>query len=213
MSVCAATDWCSVRQYNSWKYDKAPSKFVVPESRSVRVHMISTGFARYVTVLWNGECYLLRPKLTIWTLMTFQWNYQIWIHWRYVHLIYLWIPIHGPAVNVPTDLTPVCTLLPGFYLKSRWFLWSQRGSCATMGTICTSTFDQQSYLQPYSGWIHCTRITVTGSVMRQRMMLNAAGQQNTAHHCISHQLLPSQQHHHNLSTVSGSANMYCLAAT
>ena len=46
------------------------------------------------------------------------------------HLISLWIPfmkmvalpcgkqhaIHGPAINVPTDLTPVCTLLPRFPL-------------------------------------------------------------------------------------------------
>ena len=28
--------------------------------------------------------------------------------------------IHGPAVNVPTDLTPVCTLFTnGFHLKPR----------------------------------------------------------------------------------------------
>ena len=69
--------------------------------------------------------------------------------------------IHGPAVNVPLISHLCVPFCQGFHLKPRLSLRSWRGSCVTRDKrhdmtwhdmTCTSTLDQQRYLQLYSDW-------------------------------------------------------------
>ena len=111
----------TVQQFQVSKYDKAPSEFVVPESVSAQDkqwicktchsalkwgRLPAQAKANNLDLDIPVELSELNPLET--------------------RLISLRIPfmkmvalpcgkqraIHGPAVNVPTDLTPVCTLLP-----------------------------------------------------------------------------------------------------
>ena len=113
MYVLQSTDDCT--RVSCVKYDKAPSEFVVPESQNMQWicktchNSLKRGALHIRVKTSNLDLNDIPDELPD-------------LNPLEVHLISLRIPfmeivvlpcgVHGPAVNVPTDLTPVCTLLP-----------------------------------------------------------------------------------------------------
>ena len=122
----------TVQEFQTSKYDRAPSEFVAPES--VNVHnkqwickTCHNAFKRGVLPAQAKPNNLDLDNIPV-ELSD--------LNPLEVRLISLRIPfmklvalpcgkqhaIHGPAINVPTGLTPVCTFCLGFHLKHRWSL-------------------------------------------------------------------------------------------
>jgi hypothetical protein len=112
----------TVQQFKVFNYDKAPSEFVIPESVSAHDkqwicktchNALKRGVLPAQAKANNLDLEDIPVELSD-------------LNSLEIRLISLRIPfmkmvalpcgkqraIHGPAVNVPTDLTPVCTLLP-----------------------------------------------------------------------------------------------------
>ena len=112
----------TVQEFRVSKYDRAPSEFVAPESVNVQDkqwicktchNAFKRGVLRAQAKANNLDLDNIPVELSD-------------LNPLEIHLISLRIPfmkmvalpcgkqqaIHGPAVNVPTDLTPICTLLP-----------------------------------------------------------------------------------------------------
>ena len=122
----------TVQQFKEFNYDKAPSEFIMPKSVSAQDKQWICKTCH--SALKRGVL-LAQAKANNLNLDDIPMELSD-LNPLEIRLISLRIPfmklvalpcgkqhaIHGPAVNVPTDLTPVRTFCLGFHLKHRWSL-------------------------------------------------------------------------------------------
>ena len=120
LCMCPAIDWCTIRQYKCFK---CLSTIKHPVNLSC-LNLDKQWICKTCHNALKRGVLPARAKANDLYLD----NIPVELNPLEVRLISLWIPfmkmvalpcgkrraIHGPAVNVPTDLTPVCTLLPRF---------------------------------------------------------------------------------------------------
>ena len=162
----------TVQQFKEFNYDKAPSEFVVSKSVSAqdKQWICKTCHSALKRGVLPAQAKANNLNLDDIPIELSDLN-PLEIRLISLRILFMKMVYHFPvASNMrfmgQLSMYPLISLLcvpfyQGFHLKHRWSLWSWRGSCVTRDTICTSTFDQQRYLQLYNGWnwtIHCTRI-------------------------------------------------------
>ena len=120
----------------------------------------------------------------------------------FMKMVALVATIHGPAVNVPTDLTPVCTLLPRFPSQTQMVPMKLKRK------LCYKGHYTYQYIRPAKvlaalQWLKSNNplykdVEMTGSVMLHRMTLSSGRhyQQSTVHH--HHHQQQCYPYHHNV---------------